>query len=136
MKKPIAYACPLTHHRYGENSELPEEDVEFVFEVLPSIQEKLDAGLCILMEIENPEEVKGSDNDVENVDSNKAIRTGRMAFVSKPMMTQLFGDQGETNRGFVNKEIMDQLEIMAQKLNPGETEEDGFTPFEELSDEQ
>ncbi len=136
MEKPISKACPITHHRWGGNEELPEDDVQFVFEVMPQVQERLDAGLCLLMEIENPEEIKSSEETVEQINMNSAVRTGRMAFVSKPMMIQLFGEQGaETNRGFINKEIMDQLEVMAEKTASNlEEVEEKYTPFQAIED--
>ena len=138
MEKPISKACPITHHRWGGNEELPEDEVEFVFEVMPQVQERLDAGLCLLMEIEIPEEIKSSEDVVESVDTNSAVRTGRMAFVSKAMMVQLFGEEGaNTDRGFINKEIMDQLEIMAEKAASNlEEVEEKYTPFQAIEDEE
>ena len=144
MEKPIAYACPLTHHRYGDNAELPEDEVDFVFEVMPEIQAKLDSGLSILMEIETPDSL-GTD-EVEQVESNQAVRTGRMAFVSPAMVVKLFGEGNEeVKAAFINKEVMDGLEIMQEKLAQAKLEEKPeqipgdvaeSVNFQELSDEQ
>lgn len=141
MEKPIAYACPITHQRWGENEFLPEEECEFKFEVMPEIQAKLDSGLCILMEIADPTD-SGSD-EVIKVSSNEAERTGRMAFVSKNMLENLFGPgHGDVQQAFVNKEIMDSLEEMSAKLAaskkeveqiPGDVAES--VDFEELDNE-
>src|SRR6478609_6141099 len=107
MEKPISYVCPLTHNRWGGNLELSEDEVEFQMEVMPEIQAKLDSGLCLLMEIEEPKDAPEGD-EVINVSSNHAERTGRMAFVSPAMITQLFGEgHEEVKTAFINKEIMD-----------------------------
>lgn len=116
MEKPISYVCPITHNRWGGDLESPEDEVEFKFEVMPDIQAKLDSGLCLLMEIAEPENL-GDSQEVTQIDANKAERTGRMAFVSQNTIEHLFGPgHDEVKTAFVNKEIMDGLELMSAKM--------------------
>ncbi len=135
MEKPIAYACPITHHRYGDNEHLPEDEVEFKFEIMPEIKAKLDSGLCLLMEVEDPEGLP-KDAETGQVESKDAIRTGRMAFVSPQMIQELFGPTDEVVKtAFINKEIMDTLEIMSKKLADARALSDDSVEFEELDNE-
>lgn len=127
-EKKTCYVCPVTMEKHGENKDLPENELEFEYEIGSLAKEKLDMGLIALIEIEDPKDPN------KELGLNSVKRTGRVAFISRNIAEQIFDDNtSEDDIAFVSKEVMDGIHELESRTKSKSAED---IPFEEIQEEE